>query len=180
MKDTVDIYLYELEHRLLNESAVIPVEVSSTWINQFPEEAAVFILKEDDAIVYVRETENLKNKMAELVSTKHLEDDINGLLNDIIAKHLKLSYILVDLGRKELEERILKKISTPKKTYTKAEKQQAHKNAYERWATEDDEKLELLFCEGKTIKELSVIFARNEGAIESRIKKLELREKYDR
>jgi len=69
---------------------------------------------------------------------------------------------------------------THKKTYTKAEKQQAHKNAYERWSTEDDEKLELLFCEGKTVKELSAIFSRNEGAIKSRIKKLELKEKYDR
>lgn len=65
-------------------------------------------------------------------------------------------------------------------TYTKAEKQQAHKNAYERWTQEDDERLELLFCEGKTVQELTTIFARNEGAIESRIKKLELREKYDR
>lgn len=67
-----------------------------------------------------------------------------------------------------------------KGTYTKAEKQQVHKNAYEKWTEEDDEKLELLFCEGKTVKELMNIFARNEGAIKSRIKKLELREKYDR
>ncbi|MFT3902081.1 MAG: hypothetical protein QM727_02870 [Niabella sp.] len=99
----------------MNESAVIPVEVSSTGINQFPEKAAVFILKEDNATVYVSETENLKNKMAEFVSTKRLNDDINGLLNDIIAKYLKLSYLLVDLGRKELEERISKKVSTLKR-----------------------------------------------------------------
>ncbi len=163
----------------MNGSVVIPVEVSSTWVNQFPEEAAVFILREDDAIVYVSETGNLKNKMAELVSDNHFEDDMSGLLNDIIAKHLKLSYLLVDLGRKELEERILERISASKKTYTKAGKQQSHKNAYEKWTTED-EKLELLFCEGKTVKELSAIFERNEGSINSRIKKLELREKYDR
>lgn len=67
-----------------------------------------------------------------------------------------------------------------KSAYTKAERQQAHKNAYEKWTTEDDEKLELLFCEGKTVKELMGIFERHEGAIRSRIKKLELREKYDR
>jgi hypothetical protein len=42
-----------------------------------------------------------------------------------------------------------------------------------------DEKLEMLFCEGETIKELSGIFGRNDGAIRSRIKKLELKEKYD-
>jgi hypothetical protein len=67
-----------------------------------------------------------------------------------------------------------------KDTYTKTEKQQEHKNAYEKWTVEDDEKLELLFCEGKTVKELMSIFERHEGAIRSRIKKLELREKYDR
>lgn len=51
-------------------------------------------------------------------------------------------------------------------------------NAYEKWSTEDDEKLEKLFCENQTVTELSKIFKRNEGAINSRIKKLELNEKY--
>jgi len=64
------------------------------------------------------------------------------------------------------------------KTYTKAEKQVSHTNAYQRWTKEDDYRLEILFCEGKTVKELSSIFGRNNGAIESRIDKLELREKY--
>jgi hypothetical protein len=51
-------------------------------------------------------------------------------------------------------------------------------NAYEKWTVEDDEKLEILFCEGKTVKELTQIFQRKPGAIRSRIKKLELKEKY--
>ncbi|HET8572278.1 MAG TPA: hypothetical protein VFL76_00275 [Edaphocola sp.] len=178
--EIVNQYLNKLEDKLLNHSAEIPIELNNAWANQFPNETAVYIFREDDAIVYVGETGNLKEKMIELVNNQNLEDGINGLLNNVITKHLKLSYLLVDLGRKELEERILKKVKAPKKTYTKAEKQRAHKNAYERWSTEDDEKLELLFCEGKSVKELSAIFARNEGAIESRIKKLELREKYDR
>jgi DNA-directed RNA polymerase specialized sigma24 family protein len=46
------------------------------------------------------------------------------------------------------------------------------------WTAEDDNKLELLFCEGKKVKELAEIFGRNTGAINSRIKKLELKEKY--
>jgi hypothetical protein len=45
-------------------------------------------------------------------------------------------------------------IQTEKK-FTKESKQLVHKNAYEKWATEEDEKLELFFCEGKTISELS-------------------------
>jgi hypothetical protein len=169
-KEVINQYLDELEHRLLNQSVETAIELNSSWANQFANEAAVYILREDDSIVYVGETGNLKDKMMELVNNQNLEDRITELLNNVIAKYLKLSYLLVDLGRKELE-RILKKVSTPKKTYTKAGKQQAHNNAYERWSTEDDEKLELLFCEGKTVKELSAIFARNEGAIKSRIKR---------
>jgi (p)ppGpp synthase/HD superfamily hydrolase len=53
-----------------------------------------------------------------------------------------------------------------------------HPNAYMPWTKEDDDRLERLFCEGKTTKELSQIFQRKEGAIRSRIKKLELEEKY--
>lgn len=53
-----------------------------------------------------------------------------------------------------------------------------HPNAYMPWTQEDDNKLEQLFCEGKTTKELSEIFLRKQGAIRSRVKKLELEEKY--
>ena len=51
-------------------------------------------------------------------------------------------------------------------------------NAYERWEMTDDEKLEKLYCEGKSIKELSEIFKRQPSAISARINKLELVEKY--
>ena len=66
----------------------------------------------------------------------------------------------------------------PEKAYDISEIRKTHKKAYEPWTEEADEKLELLFCEGKTVKELGEIFGRNEGAIRSRIKKLELKEKY--
>ena len=56
---------------------------------------------------------------------------------------------------------------------------QEHPNAYMPWSKEDDKQLELLFCEGKSIAELSEIFQRKKGAITSRIKKLELKEKYE-
>lgn len=51
-------------------------------------------------------------------------------------------------------------------------------NAYMPWTQEDYDKLEQLFCEGKTTKELSEIFQRKQGAIRSRVNKLELEEKY--
>lgn len=166
----------ELENRLINEGEQITIGVNTSWVNQFANEAAVYIFRENNAIVHVGETKNLNALMIKLVSTKSVDDDIGKLLQEVGAKHLKLSYLLVDLGRKELQERILEKVGIGKKTYTKAEKQQAHKNAYERWSIEGDEKLELLFCEDKMVKKLSVIFARKEGGIGSRTKKLRLRE----
>lgn len=67
---------------------------------------------------------------------------------------------------------------TDDKSYSVEKIRETHKEAYLPWTTEDDNKLELLFCEGKKVKELAQIFGRNEGAISSRIKKLELKEKY--
>lgn len=75
-----------------------------------------------------------------------------------------------------------KELKEPKptdgKTYSVEKIRETHKQAYLPWTAEDDNKLELLFCEGKKVKELAQIFGRNEGAISSRIKKLELKEKY--
>ncbi|MGB3453286.1 MAG: DUF3276 family protein [Moheibacter sp.] len=69
-------------------------------------------------------------------------------------------------------------IST-EKAYSMEEIRKTHKSAYLPWTKNDDEKLERLYCEGKNIKQLSAIFGRNEGAIRSRIRKLELKDKYD-
>lgn len=64
------------------------------------------------------------------------------------------------------------------KSYTLRDKRKIHARAYLPWSVEDDERLEALFCEGVSINELAQAFERNEGAISSRIKKLELKEKY--
>ena len=75
----------------------------------------------------------------------------------------------------------LEKLTDPesdKNGYTLDDIREQHPQAYLPWSPEDDEKLEALFCEGKTVKELANIFERKAGAITSRIKKLELREKY--
>ncbi len=68
--------------------------------------------------------------------------------------------------------------STTDKSYSVKEIRETHHQAYMPWTTENDEKLELLFCEGKSVKELSELFEREPGAIKSRIKKLELKDKY--
>jgi isopropylmalate/homocitrate/citramalate synthase len=73
-----------------------------------------------------------------------------------------------------------KELKEPKdgKAYSVKKIRETHQQAYLPWTTEDDNKLELLFCEGKKAKELAEIFGRSKGAINSRIKKLELKDKY--
>lgn len=63
-------------------------------------------------------------------------------------------------------------------TYSIAACRAKYANAYEPWSSEDDDRLERLWCEGKSKIELSEIFKRKPSAIGSRIKKLELKDKY--
>ncbi len=53
-----------------------------------------------------------------------------------------------------------------------------YKGAYKRWTTELDDELTVMYCEGVHIKDMAKHFGRSRGAIQSRIKKLELEELY--
>jgi len=68
---------------------------------------------------------------------------------------------------------------TEEKAYDVGAIRQKHKKAYIKWTNEDDEKLELFYCEKKTIKEIAEILGRQQNAIKARIKKLELKQKYE-
>ena len=63
-------------------------------------------------------------------------------------------------------------------TYSVFACRQEYPNAYTPWTEEDDLELTQMWCEGATTKELSAHFQRKLSAITSRIKKLELVEKY--
>lgn len=55
-----------------------------------------------------------------------------------------------------------------------AQQKKLHAKAYAPWSKEEDDKLRLLYKDGKSINELAEIFERNKSAIWSRIRKLEL------
>ena len=63
-------------------------------------------------------------------------------------------------------------------TYSVFACQQEFPNAYNPWSEEDDLELTQMWCEGATTEELAAHFQRKPSAITSRIKKLELVEKY--
>jgi F-box protein, helicase, 18 len=55
---------------------------------------------------------------------------------------------------------------------------ETHAGAYQTWKPSLDEELTKMYCEGVNIKEIAAHFGRTIGAIQSRIKKLELWDKY--
>ncbi|GLV79384.1 hypothetical protein ACH4VS_37995 [Streptomyces hygroscopicus] len=61
----------------------------------------------------------------------------------------------------------------PPKAYTVEEKRQLHSNAYKRWTPDEDDELALRCSQGASLAELSQEFGRNEGAIVSRLIKIE-------
>ena len=62
--------------------------------------------------------------------------------------------------------------SKQQKAYTIEEKRIKYPNAYRPWTKEDDDRLLQLSASGKSITELCEIFGRNQGAITSRLRKL--------
>jgi hypothetical protein len=112
-------------------------------------------------------------------------DEIESELNYLIEDNFELSFSIVKIGRKELEEKILEKYApfynvgntskSSDKAYSIEKIREKHKNAYAPWTLQDDNKLWDLREAGKSIEELGLIFGRNRGAITSRLEKLELR-----
>lgn len=64
------------------------------------------------------------------------------------------------------------------KAYSVEEKRKSHKDAYKPWTPTLDDELTVLYCEGNSVKNMAIHFGRTQGAIRSRIKKLELKELY--
>lgn len=64
------------------------------------------------------------------------------------------------------------------KAYTVERVREIHKGAYKPWTKELDEELTVMNCQGVNVRDMSKHFGRTKGAIQSRIKKLELEDLY--
>ncbi len=135
-KAEIELYLLELEKGLLIEAERHSIELSRTWANSFPAEASVYLFREDGEVCYVGETGSLQGRMKDILNTKNhtmrrnlghahysllpgyekaspkkgFSSEIERMLNERIHEHLTMSYVLVDLGRKELEEWLFDKL----------------------------------------------------------------------
>jgi F-box protein, helicase, 18 len=70
------------------------------------------------------------------------------------------------------------RFDSPYKKFNSYDPWKRKKETYAAWGEEDDDQLTILFCEGRSIKEIGKLIGRRERAIRTRIEKLELMEKY--
>lgn len=133
----INQYLLSLKKELLDQNNWQKIIMTTEWTNQIPSTAGVYVLKEKDDIVYVGETGNLRGRMKDLLDSRHhtvrrtigqkFYSTIDGYVNatnkikfpvhieSMVNSHLctkySLAYLCVSLGRKELEEFIIKEIN---------------------------------------------------------------------
>lgn len=122
-------------------------------------------------------------EVAALIRANGIQDLPDRSINGISTKTLKSIYrqSTEGKGRMPEEDEVIRiKILEFIKARSLAFEAQRIKypNYLKPWKKEDDEKLEMLWCEGVTLSNLSKIFLRNKGAIVARIEKLELEQKY--
>ena len=133
----INQYLLELKEKLECKENWQKIVMTRKWTSQIPHDAGVYILLEKDNIVYVGETGNLQGRMNDLLDSRHhtirrtigqkyfsnnkgfiqattknkFPEHIEILVNNYICNNLMLAYLLVPIGRKELEEIIEKEIN---------------------------------------------------------------------
>jgi superfamily I DNA/RNA helicase len=99
---------------------------------------------------------------------------VKVMTEEEIAQQIHLSYT------PQIAKNINKKYTQHEneKAYSVEALREKHKAAYRPWTVELDKELTVMYCEGVNIKDIMKHFGRTRGAIESRIKKLELEELY--
>ena len=132
----IEKYLLDLNNTLLKEGNWQKIVLTRQWTSSIPSKAGVYALKEENELVYVGETGNLRGRMTDLLDSRHhtvrrsigkklfahqlgfvqattknkFPDSIEILVNGHICNNLRIAFLPVSLGRKELEEYIEKNI----------------------------------------------------------------------
>ena len=102
---------------------------------------------------------------------------------DFLSSSSKI-HVMKTLSKEEKEELAVQKQKIEKKdvangkVYSVETVREKHKDAYKPWTEELDEELTIMYCEGINVRDMAKHFGRTNGAIRSRIKKLELEELY--
>jgi len=127
-------YLQLLYDKLLNDCISYKIGLTRAWASDFPPAPGVYVFRDKKKLIYVGETGSLRGRMKDMIDTRNhvlrrnignkLYNEIEGferatsskkfieiiedMLNNHIRENLTVCYMTVELGRKELEEKIQK------------------------------------------------------------------------
>ncbi|MFK7946621.1 MAG: GIY-YIG nuclease family protein [Saprospiraceae bacterium] len=219
MNNKIETYLANLEIKLLEGKRQL-FSFTKEWKESFDTSAGVYLIREEGKICYVGETGSLRQRMKDLLDTRNhslrrtvgnkrfvdLEDYKQGTaskkfpprleaeLNKIFEDNFEVTTIVVKIGRKELEERLVEKYqpiynkrgkrksvttTITTKAYSVEKIRENHHNAYRPWTTEEEDNLIELHNDGYSAYEIGEVLGRKKGAITSRLKKIRERNGID-
>jgi len=150
------------EKKILNKDNFKVVKLTRDWTREFPREAGVYVVFESGQICYVGETGSLRGRMADMLNTanhvirrnighdkytahpkferassrQRFHLDIEKLIENELKNNFHISYLAIDIGRKEFEEWLIGKHPTK---YNNKGKRSTPKSQQERWQDEVNE-----------------------------------------
>lgn len=156
-KIEIDQYLEALREQLLDDNNWKQIVLTRKWARLAPDKAGVYALKRGEQLLYVGETGNLHGRMLDLLDSRQhsvrrtlgarLYGDQEGfvkatpsrkfppqfeqLLNEYITSNLMVAYVVVPLGRKELEELVDKSMGDSEHRLNKRSKRKGFGKAGE-------------------------------------------------
>lgn len=130
----IQSHLENIEKKLMNDKNKKKVELSGDWVDGFPDEPGMYVAFEDDKIVYVGETGNIRGRMRDFQDSRHhtirrsigknnfssekrykdanvkkkFPKHIEEKVDCWVKKRITISVLSTKLGRKELEEQVIK------------------------------------------------------------------------
>lgn len=133
--EQIEDYFKDLHDRLVKNGPKLGISLTSDWITRFPDKPGIYVVFEGANLVYVGETGNLRGRMRDLRDSRHhnlrrnigrfnfsqeagYEDasdvlkfpkHIEEKVDEWLKEKIEISVLVVELGRKELEENIIKK-----------------------------------------------------------------------
>jgi hypothetical protein len=130
----IQSYLKGIEDKLIKSEDKKEIKLSSDWVNEFPSKPGIYVAFEDGNKVYFGETGNIRERMRDLQDSRHhtlrrnigrhnfsseigYEDantkkkfprHIEEKIDHWLRERIKISVLPTKLGRKELEEELIK------------------------------------------------------------------------
>lgn len=132
---SIENYFTSIYNELNTKANHRKIELTREWLSSFPKQKGVYFIYEKDQLKYVGETGSIFGRMRDLLNTKNhtlrrsigerhfikeigykkanskksYNDSIEILLNDYIKKNFTVSFICLEIGRREFEEWIIDK-----------------------------------------------------------------------